>query len=430
MFFVSSPPPLALLTQMKRKHLPPSKNHGDVMFRLAVRLRVRVAGEFPVCVSTPFRILSKQSITAGRPEPKRKRNPAPTKPFVAPLSQAALDMVATLAAAASSLPPPAVVAATTSAVATPATAPAAPVRRSSRPVRAAALAAAVRVAKRAHDEMDDGDDHDETAAAVTSAGRSTSDASAWSAGDSAPSACSFAAEEAEVLEAAKASLPRPSHGRFRFLPDEDHDDEEEEDDDDEEDEAGIALAGGDAAVGMPRGWSHGSVKDAASSCTTAGARTPLSDTISVEHVEWAADSAFGELPVTGEIASSAFSSSSSSSSSAAAAAAAAFSASSLELPASRRCRILSDAAIMAASASGRFGSFDADEAPDLSHSPLAVAPGASPQLVPSAMFASALAYGAGDLVLPQPAQAFATTLRAALVPIAPHDGQHPSLAGA
>lgn len=72
--------------EMKRKHLPPSKNHGDVFFRLAVQLLVDVDGARPVAASSAFRIFSKQSTAGPRPEPKRRRNPAPTKPFVAPFA--------------------------------------------------------------------------------------------------------------------------------------------------------------------------------------------------------------------------------------------------------------------------------------------------------------------------------------------------------
>jgi len=84
----------AVAMEMRRKHLPPSKNHGDVFFRLIVQLRVDVLGARPVAVSSPFRIFSKQSTAAPRPEPKRRRNPAPTKPFVAPLDPESSDALA------------------------------------------------------------------------------------------------------------------------------------------------------------------------------------------------------------------------------------------------------------------------------------------------------------------------------------------------
>ena len=74
----------SVVMAVRRKHLPPSKNHGDVLFRFLVRL---AGPSRRVAVSTPFRIHSKQSHSEPKREPKRRRNPAPTKPFVAPHSE-------------------------------------------------------------------------------------------------------------------------------------------------------------------------------------------------------------------------------------------------------------------------------------------------------------------------------------------------------
>lgn len=397
--------------QMKRKHLPPSKNHGDVMFRLAVRLRLRLEGAFPTCVSTPFRILSKQSVTTGRPEPKRKRNPAPTKPYVAPLSKAAAAIVASFsndsssfttvihahAAPVSREPAPAALAATS----WPASAVSLAARR---PRRAAAIAAAERVAKRArecdesHDEYDDDDEAAGTSSAVSPSG----------AGDSGTE--NAAAREARIVAAAAASIPRPSstsHTAFRFGCD-------DEEDDDDEDVAGVVLPSPHQVTA--RCVSHGS------SHTFCSTETPGSEAVSVEEAEWARETAFGDAAVRGAAPAS----------SAAAAFAAGMAASALHWPVHHRCRIMSDAAVLAAATSGRLDSFGAD---DVSHPPSASPlprTGAFPSAAESPVFDSplmlidALTLG-GGVVFPAPAAAFASSLRAAIVPIAPHSTLHPSL---
>jgi hypothetical protein len=78
--------PDRIVFEVKRKFLPPSKNHGDLHFRLVVTLRVPIPDApdgVPPLISAPFKVFSKQSEERDRPPPKRVRNAPPTKPVIA-----------------------------------------------------------------------------------------------------------------------------------------------------------------------------------------------------------------------------------------------------------------------------------------------------------------------------------------------------------
>lgn len=90
--------------EVKRKFLPPSKNHGDLHFRLVITLRLSVSEcptGVPPLVSAPFKVFSKQSEERDRPPPKRVRNAPPTKPLVAVLSSEDLSALCALSSSVS-----------------------------------------------------------------------------------------------------------------------------------------------------------------------------------------------------------------------------------------------------------------------------------------------------------------------------------------